>query len=178
MKSRREYEIAFVGLKPGLHEFHYEVTESFFETLGKQDFQNCRAQVKLVLEKNNSFMLLKFEIGGTVDVVCDRCGNDLPLELWDEFEVLVKMTDEPERRNEEEENPDVFFIARTESILDVKDWIYEFILLSIPMHKMCRESEMGGPYCNKEVLARLATMNPQPSENKQIWKDLDKFRND
>jgi hypothetical protein len=43
---------------------------------------------------------------------------------------------------------------------------------------MCKESEMGGPHCNKEVLARLAQLNPQPNENKSIWKGLDKFRND
>jgi hypothetical protein len=46
------------------------------------------------------------------------------------------------------------------------------------MHKMCKESEMGGPQCNKEVLARLAKLNPQPAEDKSIWKDLDKFRNE
>jgi uncharacterized metal-binding protein YceD (DUF177 family) len=180
MGTRREYEIAFVGLKPGVHEFQYEIDSRFFEEFGKQDFQNCKANVKLELEKNTGFMMLKFEIGGTVGVSCDRCGNDLPLELWDEFEMLVKMTDEPEKMNEEEESPDVYYISRTESHLHVKNWIYEFIILSIPMQKMCRESEMGGPHCNQEVLARLAQLNPQPndSNNTSIWKGLDKFRNE
>jgi uncharacterized metal-binding protein YceD (DUF177 family) len=178
MASRREFEIAFVGLKPGNHEFLYEIDDRFFEEFGTQDFTNCKAKVKLELEKNTGFMMLKFEVGGTVGVSCDRCGNDLPLELWDEFEMLVKMTDEPEKMNEEEESSDVFYISRTESHLHVKNWIYEFINLSIPMQKMCKESEMGGPNCNKEVLARLAQMNPQPNNNQSIWKDLDKFRNE
>lgn len=179
MASRREFEIAFVGLKPGSHEFHYELNDRFFEEFGPQDFENCKSQVKLVLEKNSGFLMLKFEVGGSLEVVCDRCGNNLPLELWDEFEMLVKMTDEPEKMNNEEESPDVFYISRTESHLNVKNWVYEFVNLSIPMHKMCKESEMGGPSCNKEVLAQLEKMNPQPaSENKKIWKDLDKFRNE
>ncbi len=178
MASRREFEIAFVGLKPGIHEFLYEIDDRFFEEFGAQDFTNCKANVKLELEKNTGFMILKFEVGGTAGVNCDRCGNDLLLELWDEFEMLVKMTDEPEKMNEEEESSDVFYIARTESHLHVKNWIYEFINLSIPMQKMCKEDEMGGSNCNKDVLARLAQMNPQPSENKSIWKDLDKFRNE
>ena len=178
MGSRREFEIAFVGLKPGTHEFLYEIDDRFFEEFGQQDFKNCKANVKLELEKNTGFMMLKFGVGGTIDVNCDRCGNDLPLELWDEFEMLVKLTEEPDKMNEEEESPDVFFIARTESHLQVKNWIYEFINLSIPMQKMCKESEMGGSHCNQEVLARLAQLNPQPSENKSIWKDLDKFRNE
>ena len=179
MASRREFEIAFVGLKPGSHEFRYELNDRFFEEFGPQDFENCKSQVKLVLEKNSGFLMLKFEVGGSLEVLCDRCGNNLPLELWDEFEMLVKMTDEPEKMNAEEESPDVFYISQTESHLNIKNWVYEFVNLSIPMHKMCKENEMGSTSCNKEVLAKLEKMNPQPvSENKKIWKDLDKFRNE
>ena len=178
MAGRRDFDIAFVGLKPGLHSFEYEIDDRFFEEFGPQDFNNVKVHVGLQLEKNTGFMILKFEVGGTVDVQCDRCGNRLPLELWDDFEVLVKLTDNAEQMNEEEEDPDVFYIARTESHLNVKNWLFEFINLSIPMHKMCKESDMGGSYCNKEVLARLAKMNPQPAKDQSIWKDLDQFRNE
>jgi uncharacterized metal-binding protein YceD (DUF177 family) len=178
MAGRRDFEIAFVGLKPGLHSFEYDINDRFFEEFGIQDFSNVKVQVRLQLEKNTGFMILKFEVGGTVEVQCDRCGNRLPLELWDEFEMLVKMTEDADKMNEEEEDPDVFYIARTESHLEVKKWIFEFVILSIPMHKMCKESEIGGPYCNKEVLAKLARMNPQPVKDKSIWKDLDQFRNE
>jgi uncharacterized metal-binding protein YceD (DUF177 family) len=178
MAGRRDFEIAFVGLKPGLHSFEYEIDDRFFEEFGSQDFSNIKVQIRLKLEKNSGFMILKFEVGGMVEVQCDRCGNRLPMELWDEFEVLVKMTDDAEKMNQEEEDPDVYYISRTESHLDVKKWIFEFVILSIPMHKMCKESEIGGPYCNKEVLAKLARMNPQPAKDKSIWKDLDQFRNE
>jgi len=178
MAGRRDFDIAFVGLKPGLHSFEYDITDRFLEEFGPQDFNNTKVHIRLQLEKNTGFMILKFEVGGTVDIQCDRCGNRLPLELWDEFEVLVKMTDNAEQMNKEEEDPDVFYISRTESHLNVKNWLFEFINLSIPMHKMCKESEIGGPYCNKEVLARLAKMNPKPAKDQSIWKDLDQFRNE
>lgn len=178
MAGRRDFDIAFVGLKPGLHSFEYDIDDRFLEEYGPQDFNHTKVHILLQLEKNTGFMILKFEVGGTVEVQCDRCGNRLPLELWDEFEVLVKMTDNADQMNEEEEDPDVFYIPRTESHLNVKNWLFEFINLSIPMHKMCKESEMGGPYCNKEVLARLAKMNPKPAKDQSIWKDLDQFRNE
>ena len=178
MAGRRDFEIAFVGLKPGQHSFEYDIEDRFFEEFGSQDFNNVKVKLRLSLEKNTGFMLLKFEVGGTVEVQCDRCGNRLPMELWDEFEVLVKMTEDADKMNEEEEDPDVFYIPRTESHLKVKKWIFEFINLSIPMHKMCKEAEIGGPYCNKEVLAKLAKMNPQPAKDQSIWKDLDQFRNE
>ena len=108
MSNRREFEIAFVGLKPGVHEFNYHVDDRFFEEFNEQDFRNPDANVKLLLEKSNGFMILRFEIGGKAEVTCDRCNNNLPLQLFDEFKVMIKMTDDPDLMNEQEEDPDVY----------------------------------------------------------------------
>lgn len=176
MSNRREYEIAFVGLKPGVHEFNYTVDDRFFEDYQEQDFRNTEAQVKLMLEKNNSFMLLRFEVGGRAEVTCDRCNSDLPFQLFDEFTVTVKMTDDPEQANDNEEDPDVYYISRGESHLDVKDWIYEFVNLSIPMQKTCSYENMDGPYCNPEARELLRNMRPDEGARNELWKGLDKFK--
>ncbi|HEX2535740.1 MAG TPA: DUF177 domain-containing protein, partial [Chitinophagaceae bacterium] len=118
MANRREYEIAFVGLKPGVHEFNYEVNDAFFEEFQEQDFWNCQAQVKLLLEKNNNFMLLRFEIGGKAEVNCDRCNSNLPFQLFDEFTVTVKLVDNPDEMNDQEEDPDVYYLSKGESHLE------------------------------------------------------------
>ena len=196
MGHRRDFEIAFVGLKPGTHEYNYEITDRFFENFASsssrssdevkheaqtflQEFRHCNAKVKLLLEKNNGFMLLKFEIGGTLEVTCDRCNSNLPLDLWDEFKVTVKMVEEPELMNNQEEDPDVYYIGRGESHLDVGSWIYEFINLSIPMQKSCGLEKMNGPHCNPSALDVLKKMEPKDSNKKEnpIWKGLEKFKN-
>lgn len=178
MSIRREYEIAFVGLKPGVHEFNYKVDDSFFVDFQEQDFKNCHAQVKLLLEKNSgSFLILKFEIGGSLEVICDRCNNNLPLQLFEEFVITVKMVEEPEVMNEQEEDPDVYYISKTESHLDVKAWIYEFINLSIPMQKTCEFENMDGPNCNAAARALLQGMKDEgKTEENPIWKDLKRFK--
>lgn len=178
MGYRREYEIAFVGLKPGVHEYDYVITDKFFEPFQQQDFENCQAQVKLSLDKKTGFMLLRFEIGGSLEVTCDRCSNPLPFELWDEFNVTVKMVDEPELMNDQEDDPDVYYISRGESHIDVANWIYEFINLSIPMQKKCQYEKMDGPHCNPKVLdmlKKLETKEPEKKDN-PIWKGLEKFK--
>ena len=177
MSHRREFEIAFVGLKPGIHEFVYLIADKFFESFQQQDFRKCQAEVKLSLDKKVGFMLLKFEIGGTLEVVCDRCNNYLPLQLWDEFTIMVKMVEEPDQMNEQEDDPDIYYISRGESHVDVANWIYEFINLSIPMHRTCSYEKMNGPYCNPaawDVLHKLETKE-EKNEN-PIWKGLEKFR--
>lgn len=179
MGNRREFEIAFVGLKPGIHEFNYEIADRFFEVFQPQDFKNCKANVKLSLDKNNGFLLLKFEIGGKLEVICDRCNNNLPLDLWDEFNMTVKMVEEPEVMNEQEEDPDVHYISRGESHIDVASWIYEFINLSIPMQKSCSFEKMDGPFCNPSAMDVLKKMEPEETVQKDnpIWKGLEKFKN-
>jgi uncharacterized metal-binding protein YceD (DUF177 family) len=177
MSNRREFEIAFVGLKPGVHEFNYRIDDRFFEEYNEQDFRNPDANVKLSLEKSNSFMILRFEIGGKADVTCDRCSNELPLQLFDDFTVTIKMTDDPEVMNEQEEDPDVYYISRGESHIDVKDWIYEFVNLSIPMQKTCEYENMDGPYCNPAAKELLNNMRPDENSGANpIWKGLEKFK--
>jgi uncharacterized metal-binding protein YceD (DUF177 family) len=178
MANKRAFEIAFVGLRPGPHEFNYELDKKFFAEKGAHDFANGAANVKLTLDKNTGFMMLKFEVGGRADVTCDRCGNPLTIDLWDEFNMLVKLVDNPEEMNEQEEDPDVFYIGRMESHIDVGNWMYEFVMLSVPMQKMCDPDEMGGPQCNEEVLQKLKEMEIRniDSNANTLWKGLDKFK--
>ncbi len=176
MGNRREFDIAFVGLKPGLHEYDYEVDSKFFQDYKQTDFSNCQAKIKLTLERNTSFLMLKFEVGGNMDVVCDRCGNNLGMELWDEFNLIVKLVENPDEMNVTEDDPDIHYISRTESHLHVADWIYEFVTLSIPMQRSCKEEEIGGPQCNKEVLEMLKKMEEVNKGNNPLSQGLEKFR--
>ncbi len=176
MIGRREYDIAFVGLKPGEHDFSYEIGDEFFSLYGAQDFKNVKSQVKLKLDKKTGFMLLKFEVFGSVEVECDRCGNPLPMQLWDEFKMVVKLVDNPEEMNDQEEDPDVYYLGRTENHLHVADWIYEFIILSLPMTRMCSEEKIGGPHCNLAVLEQLRKMQPEDHNASSLWKGLEQFK--
>jgi Mn-dependent DtxR family transcriptional regulator len=50
--------------------------------------------------------------------------------------------------------------------------------LSIPLQKVCKETEKGESTCNKEILDQLQKFRSNPNEipNNKIWKDLDKFK--
>ncbi|MEO8711887.1 MAG: DUF177 domain-containing protein [Parafilimonas sp.] len=122
-------------------------------------------------------MLLKFDVDGTANVSCDRCGNPLTLQLWDEFKVMVKLVDNPDEMNEQEEDPDVYYMSHGESHLHLADWIYEFINLSIPLQKMCLPDEFGGTQCNKEVLEKLSQEEKiHKKEANPMWKALKQFK--
>jgi uncharacterized metal-binding protein YceD (DUF177 family) len=178
MGQNRAFEIAFVGLTPGDHVFEYRIEDKFFVDFGPQDFSNCDTSVKLQLEKNQGFMQLHFDVDGRIDTLCDRCGNPLTVQLWDEFNLIIKLVDNPEEMNSNEEDPDIYYIDRNESHITVASWIYEFINLSIPLQHICKENEKGESSCNQEVLAELSKLIGAPIEvpNENIWKGLDQFK--
>ena len=176
MAQKHLFSIPFVGLKRGEHKFTYDLGKEFFIEQEAEDFENPDVVINLTLEKNVGFMMLKFEVGGAAVVTCDRCGNPIEMELWDEFNILVKSADDPEKMNLQEEDPDVFYISRGESHLEVSGWLYEFAMLSIPNQRMCKEEDKGGPQCNNEVLKKLEEMSKVEEKNaNNIWKDLSKF---
>ena len=179
MGSMRTFEIAFVGLKPGVHEFNYELDSQFFKDKAGDSNDVIAANVKLSLDKNNGFMLLKFIVGGKAEVNCDRCGNQLNVDLWDEFKLVIKLTEDPQKANEEEDDADIFYIAKSQSHIEVSDWLYEFVMLSIPMQHICGKDKNEQSLCNQEVLKKLEAMQVKTDEQhgNSIWKGLDKFKN-
>lgn len=178
MNFRRAFEIAFVGLKPGIHSFEYEVDDKFFAHYGDHDFEACAAKIHLKIDRKSSFMLLLFDIDGWVQTGCDRCGNSIRLQLWEEYKMMVKLVDNPDEMNDQEEDPDVYYISKGDSHLHLADWIHEFVTLSIPMQRRCAEKEMGGPQCNKEVLDKLANMQNEAAKEQHnpLLKQLEKFK--
>ena len=179
MKNHREFEIPWFGLKEGIHEYQFQITDKVIEELGHEhpDFNNLDASVVLKLNKHNGFLELHFDIDGKMDVACDRCGDPFSMRLWDEFDLIVKFTGESdEERGEDEDEADIVFIPRSEAIVDVSTWIYEFIMLSMPLQHIHPDKADGSPGCNPEALKLLSRMTGGDETRKNLWSGLDKFK--
>lgn len=149
----REFSIPFIGLKQGETSFEFEIEDTFFTYFeGSEPYTGSTIQVEMVLDKRTNMMVLDFFVEGTVNATCDRCLNEIDQEVLDEFTVYVKFSHET---GDMEDEDDVVFIPANETHLDVSQLVYEFVTLSIPFQKGCRPEEVGGPKCNKEVLAKL-----------------------
>ncbi|HQE11835.1 MAG TPA: DUF177 domain-containing protein [Flavipsychrobacter sp.] len=174
MKSNREFEIAWQGLKPGIHEFQYELNDRFIDNKQPEhDFRQLNAIVKVKFDKKNNFFLLHFDIDGTIIVPCDRCGDEFEMQLWDEFDLMIKLVAEDVVSNEDD--GDAVFIPRSQTVLDLSDWIYEFLLLSIPLQKVHPEKADGASGCNSQALGLLKTLEIHEEEHlkNDIWKGLE-----
>ncbi len=175
MKHNREYEIAWQGLKPGIHTFQFELDDKFMKEHGEWEFGSLEAQVTVTFDKQTSFFMLKFDVGGVMDVPCDRCGDDLKLKLWDEFNLLVKL--QGEGAEEKDEEADVVFIPRSETVLDISTWLYEFVQLSVPLQRVHPDVD-GKSTCDPKALELLNKLADHPEDHKtnDIWKGLDALK--
>ncbi len=166
MKHPREFEIAWMGLKPGVHEYQYELGDRFFGELdAPAEYSNWNVVVKLRFDRQATFFQLHFDVGGKVTVACDRCGDLFPLQLWDEFNLLIKLSGDEEAVTAEED-ADMVFIPRSETVINISEWLYEFSLLSVPLQRLHPDSPDGQPGCNPQALQLLGKLaEPHPEEN-------------
>lgn len=174
MKRKMEFELAWQGMKLGEHQFEFLLNNDFFaDSHGPlEDIIDVEAKVALRFVKHESFFELHFDIGGFIITPCDRCGDEFRMELWDEFDLIVKL-DDSEREEGLEEDADVVFIPRSETVLDVSRWLYEFVVLSIPLQRIHPVDGEGRSTCNEEALRLLGKLAEQPDEPKNdIWKGL------
>ena len=176
MKHNREFEIAWQGLKPGIHTFQYEVGDRFMqEREVETDFKDLNARVNVTFDKKTNFFLLHVDIDGSVTVPCDRCGDEFPLRLWDEFDLLIKLSGEDAEEIDEES--DVVFIPRSETVIDISNWIYEFLMLSIPLQRVHPDNADGTPGCNPQALSLLNQLaEPEDEPKNDIWKGLEALK--
>ncbi len=170
MKHNREFEIAWQGLKPGPHTYTYEIDDRFIqekEVELDESFRNWKAQITLKFDKHENFFMLHFDIDGHVTVPCDRCGDDFELRLWDEFDLVIKLTGDDVEKIEEED--DVVFIPRSETVIDISNWLYEFLMLSVPLQHIHPD--------DKKALSLLDKLSEQtePVAN-PLWKGLESLK--
>ncbi len=173
MKGLREYEIPYVGLKVGLHKFSFEVDGKFFDHFQDSPIHDCKVNVQLEFEKKETFFILKFFIDGTVNVECDRCLVIFDKEIFGDFTCYIKFSEEPSKTSDE---PDVMFISREQTVIDISQLIYEYINLCLPMQKLGCENPGNEPQCNKEVLEYLK-QNRNKQEADPRWEMLKNLKN-
>ncbi|MCG3167872.1 MAG: hypothetical protein POELPBGB_03671 [Bacteroidia bacterium] len=167
MKAQNQFTIQFSGLKPGIHDFEFEIDKKFFESIEYSEIQDGKLHVALALNKHTNMLVLDFVIAGEVNVPCDRCGEDFLLPLTAKERLIVKFGDETAEVAE-----DVLVISRNESEINVAHFIYEYIILALPHKRVHPEGK-----CNKEVLKKLKKLEDETTKNKNTDPRWDGLKN-
>ncbi len=131
MNKTKEYLIPFIGLKLGKHHFEYQINNKFFEIFDYNEFQNSDIKVNLVLEKKSTMLELAFKHKGTVNVPCDLTSEDFDLPIKSKMNLIVRFGEAFNNDNEE-----LLILPHGEFEIDIAQYIYEMIVLSVPLRRV------------------------------------------
>lgn len=131
MKEVKKYDINIYHLKEGEHQYHYEIDDSFFQLFEGSLVNHGKVQVSLTLIKRSTFISLEFTGRGQYQLTCDRSLQQFDHPVAYNNKVILKYGDENKEIDE-----DIYMILPETQKLNVAQWMYEFVMLTVPMKKI------------------------------------------
>lgn len=179
MKPLKEFTIPYVGLKIGKHNFDYQIDKKFFEYFEYEDFNNVNVRADLVFEKKTTLLELHFKISGSVNVNCDLTNEPYDQDINGEFDLVVKFGED---YNDDFE--DILILPHGEYEINVAQYIYELIILSMPAKRIHPGVEDGT--LDSDILEKLEELSPKNLDDKETtseetdprWNTLKKLLTD
>lgn len=174
LKPLKQFSVPFTGLKIGKHLFDFEIDDNFFAAFEYSLVKKGNLKAKLELDKQETMMILNFEIDGEVSLTCDTCLSECLTPLHIKERQIIKFTED----DLESDDLEIIMINKRESEIDVSELIYEYITVSIPYIVNC--NDMGnGQQCDPEMIAKLQDLSVQKREEEKVdprWDALKKLK--
>jgi uncharacterized metal-binding protein YceD (DUF177 family) len=167
MKVNKDFLIPFVGLKQGKHQFEFDIDKKFFDDFDFDEYNDVNVKVNLVLDKKSTMLELGFKHKGTVNVPCDLTNEDFDLPVEGELNLIVKFGDEYN-----DDNDVLLVLPHGEYQVNVAQYIYEMIVLSVPLKRVHPGIEDGT--FTGDILDKLEELSPKEDyEEKEEEEDTD-----
>jgi uncharacterized metal-binding protein YceD (DUF177 family) len=148
MKDLKEFDISFIGLKDGIHQFEYKIEKKFFNFFKYEEFYNSNVDVAVTFFKKTTMFELHFTFQGWVEVTCDVTNELFQQPIDTSIDVVVKFGDEFN-----DENEDLLIIPHSEFKINVAQYIYEAIVLALPVKRI--HPGVNDGTLHSEVLEKL-----------------------
>jgi len=145
--------VEFKGLKQGEHLFKLNLSNEFLSDQEISDILDLNLYVEISLTKRERFLEASIKISGNATVKCDRCLENLVLEIENSAQLIVKIEEDEVDSTDRE---DIITVAQNENKVDFTQIVYELLMLSIPLKKVHGEDSEGYSLCNEEMLAYIS----------------------
>ena len=159
MYSLERFKIDLKRLTDEVTTLEYDLDNRFFAALDSSELRQGTLHVSVSIRKATGFFELQFHSEGMVTVTCDRCLDDMDQLISTVNRLIVKLG------TAYSEEDDVIIVPEDEGILDTSWFIYEFIMLAIPIKHVHAPGKCN-PAMSK-VLEELSTDRSSDEESNQ-----------
>tara|TARA_B100000767_G_scaffold239164_1_gene234281 strand:+ start:405 stop:923 length:519 start_codon:yes stop_codon:yes gene_type:complete len=144
-----DFKIKLGEINGGENYFSFVIKDQFFEGFILSDVQFADITATALLEKDGDKLGLKLKIEGQINkLLCDICTDEISAGITAEAKLIIKKTDEELVSTDE-----IFYVKKSENTIDLKQLIFELIILNLPKKNKHSLNEDGSSKCNKEMLA-------------------------
>ncbi len=165
-----QYQIAFSGLNPGMHQFDFQIGDTFFELVDDAEITGGDVTVNVMMAREERMMDLHLEISGKVRVPCDRCNELIEVDVNGSERLIIKLGD-----HYYEESEDVQVIPDTAHQFDLSPFLYEYIHLLLPIRRVHPEDKKGNSQCNPDVILKLKELSERHIQDPR-WEVLNQLK--
>ncbi|MFP4620140.1 MAG: YceD family protein [Bacteroidales bacterium] len=155
----KKYRLNFRDLETGIHNFAFEIEDRFFANFEKSEIQEGKLKARVELTKEERLITLDIFIDGEVNVMCDRCLDYFMYPIHFKGILYIKPEDEVQEDNEE-----VIKITPDQSFVNLAQYLYESIHLTLPLKRTHPDDEKGNSTCNSEMLKLLRQYQREEDE--------------
>lgn len=159
----KDYDIRFVGLKAGAHEFSYLIDSSFFALFDNALIGEGKLQAEAHLDKSETEMTVNLTLKGALTLSCDRCLEKLEFPVHVTENLLVKFGD-PDNSTDE-----ILYLPDTSISFNMAQFIYELASLQVPLRVVCGENSI--PDCGQQFDHYQEESAPEPEEEESDFID-------
>jgi len=178
MNYLSKYEIAFKGLKEGVHRFDYELDEKFFDRFESSEVKKGSLNAEVVLTKQSALMIFEFSVKGKVELLCDRCLDFYYQKVSNKSKLFVKFGME-----DQELSDDVVVVSQDEYQINTAQYLFELVILGLPIKHVHPVDKNGKSACDPEMIAKLNEYLVEEKEAEteepvdERWNELKKIIN-
>lgn len=162
MCSVETFKVDLKGLTDEISVFNYALNDDFFQVIDAPDVKKGSLDCELTIKKGVSFFELNFHTEGTIQIPCDRCLEDMDQDICTDDQLIVKFGEEYS------EEDDFVIVSEDEGILDVSWFIYEFIILDIPIQHVHAPGK-----CDAAMIKLLEEHTVTRSDGQDDEKEID-----
>ncbi len=172
----KQFSIRFAGLPEGMHAFDFELNRDFFtEYYSENEFSDALVSVHIDAERTSTVLILDLQISGFVTVECDRCLDPCQVDIETDQTLIFSSAGEHHYPVKDDDSI-VEISAETDEVI-LNSYLYDFVLLALPLRRVHDELDPEHSACNREMLERIDNLQIKHTDDPR-WEKLKKLKTD